>query len=344
MIKASIVGISGYGGIELFRILLNHPDIKIVSIYSESNKGQKIGALYPQYSHLNYVCDDKTPDEIADISDVIFTAVPHGGASVEYVLASIKKGKKVIDLSAEFRLKNKDTYEKWYETTHHHPELLAGAVYGLPELHKEEIKKANILANPGCYTTCGILANVPLLKEKIIDETSIIIDAKSGVSGAGRKPKQNLHFPELNEGFSAYGIPIHRHTPEIEQELSLVSGKDIIITFSPNLVPMIRGILSISYSKNIKGTSQKELYELYRKFYKDCPFVRIVDDLPNTKNVAGSNYIDIAIRIDPRTNRILVISVLDNLIKGASGQAVQNMNIMFDLPETKGLEFVGVFP
>jgi N-acetyl-gamma-glutamyl-phosphate reductase len=344
LIKASIVGISGYGGIELFRILSGHPEVKIVSIYSESNKGQKIGTLYPQFSHADYICDDKTPDEIAEMSDVIFAAVPHGGASIPYVKSAKKYGKKIIDLSAEFRLKDKNIYEEWYEGKHEAVDLLKEAVYGLPELHKEEIKKAWLIGNPGCYTTAGILSNSPLLKEKIIDTKSIIIDSKSGTSGAGKKPKQNLHFSELDEGFCAYSVPRHRHTPEIEQELSFMADESIIITFTPHLVPMIRGILSVSYSTPVKKITEKDLYDIYKDFYSKAPFVRIVENLPNTKYVTGSNFIDICLKIDERTGRIIVVSALDNLIKGASGQAVHNMNLMFGLKETSGLEFVGVYP
>jgi len=344
LIKASIVGISGYGGIELFRILNNHPEVKIVSIFSESNKGQKLGTLYPQFSHIEMYCTDKTPDDIVKESDVIFAAVPHGGASLEYAKSAKKYGKKIIDLSAEFRLKDKNVYEEWYNEKYEAEDLLKDAVYGLPELHKNDIKKAWLIANPGCYTTAGILANAPLLKEKIIDSKSIIIDSKSGVSGAGKKPKDNLHFPELDEGFCAYSVPKHRHTPEIEQELSFISGEDIKITFTPHLVPMVRGILSVSYSTMTKKTGIKDIYDIYRNFYKNEPFVRVVESLPNTKHVAGSNFVDISIKLDERTGRVIVISALDNLIKGASGQAVQNMNLMYNLPETTGLNFVGVYP
>ncbi len=344
MVKVSIVGISGYGGIELFRILSQHKDVEIINIYSESNKGEKIGKLYPQFSHINMVCADKSIEEVVKESDVVFTAVPHGGASVPYALLGKKYNKKIIDLSAEFRIHDASVYEKWYGTKIEEMELLKEAVYGLPELHKEKIKKAWLIANPGCFTTSGILANAPLVKSNIIDLDSIIVDAKTGVSGAGKKPRADLHFPELDESFYAYGVTTHRHTPEIEQELSGLAGKNIEITFTPHMVPMVRGILSTSYSKLKDDTTEEKIYDLYREFYKDAPFVRIVDTLPTTKHVAGSNFLDIAIRVDKRTKRVIVISALDNLIKGASGQAVQNMNIAFNLKESEGLTMVGVYP
>ena len=344
MIRASIVGISGYGGIELFRILMQHKNVEIVNIYSESNKNEPIGKLYPQFSHIDMKCVDKTPEEIVKDSDVVFTAVPHGGASLPYTLFAKKHNKKLIDLSAEFRLKDPSIYEKWYEDKIEDINILKEAVYGLPELHKDEIKKGWLIANPGCYTTASILANAPLVKNSLIDLNTIIIDAKSGVSGAGKKPKSNLHFAELNENFYPYAVTSHRHTPEIEQELTILAGKKIEITFTPHLLPMVRGIIATSYSKLKDNITEDELYKIYRGFYKNAPYVRVIDDIPNTKCVAGSNFIDIGIRIDKRTNTLIVISALDNLIKGASGQAIQNMNIMFDEKETEALNIVGVYP
>jgi len=345
MIKASIIGISGYGGIELFRILRQHKNIEIVNIYSESNKNEIIGKLYPQFSHIDMKCVDKTPEEITKESDVIFTAVPHGGASLPYTLLSKKYNKKIIDLSAEFRLKDPIIYEKWYGNKVEDKELLKEAVYGLPELHKDQIKKSWLIANPGCYTTASILANAPLVKNKVIDLDSIIIDAKSGISGAGKKPRADLHFPELDESFYPYSVTTHRHTPEIEQELTNLLNRKIEITFTPHLVPMVRGIIATSYSKlKDNNITEEKLYTLYRDFYKEAPFVRVIDNIPNTKWVATSNFIDIAIRIDKRTNNVIVISALDNLIKGASGQAIQNMNIMFDEKEDEALTMVGAYP
>lgn len=346
MIKAGIVGISGYGGIELFRILSGHPEVKIEIIKAHSSNGERLSTLYPHLTQFDYLCRDVSCEEMARQCDVIFTATPHGGASAAYVPFVKQYQKKMIDLSADFRLKNKDTYKEWYGDGEEVDfRFLTEAVYGLPELHKEEIRKGWLIANPGCYTTASILANAPLLKQKLIEPDSLIIDAKSGVSGAGRKPKQHLHYPEMEGGISAYAIATHRHTPEIEQELSLLAGKEVILTFTPHLVPMIRGILAVSYAKLSVQITEEELYALYREFYREEPFVRVVREyLPCTKYTAGSNYIDIAIRKEERTGRVIVISSIDNLIKGASGQAIQNMNLMFGFPEKLGLDFVSLYP
>ncbi len=345
MIKAGIVGIAGYGGIELFKILSAHPNVNIEVIKAHSNNGEKIAALYPHLSHFDNVCQNMSAEDVVKSCDVIFTATPHGGASSEYVPLAEKYGKKIIDLSADFRLENQAIYTTWYGEQNVAFDYLSQAVYGLPELHKDKIKSAWLLANPGCYTTASILANAPLVANKIIDPNTIIVDAKSGVSGAGRKPKQNLHYPEMNEGISAYSVASHRHTPEIEQELGKLFGESVTLTFTPHLTPMIRGILSVSYSTMLKSMTDDELVELYREFYKGQPFVRIAKDyLPCTKYTAGSNFIDIAIRQDKRTNRAIAISSIDNLIKGASGQAVQNMNIMFGLEESAGLNFISLYP
>ena len=346
MIKAGIVGVTGYSGIELFHILRLHPEVEITAIKSNSYNGKPLGAIYPHLADEKIVCKDYSPAEMAELCDVVFTAVPHGGASFEYAQAVKKSGKKLIDLSADFRLKNIDVYEKWYGIKHALPGLLKEAVYGLPELHRNEIKNAWLVANPGCYTTCSILASSPLMNEDFIEPASIIVDAKSGTSGAGRKLKENLQFSEMDESFSAYNIAGgHRHTPEIEQELSFVSGREIIITFTPHLVPMVRGILAATYINVKKNVELKKIVEKFKKFYDTHPFVRILEEhLPNTKYVAGMNFIDIAIRYDERAKKLVIISSLDNLIKGASGQAVQNMNLAFGLPEDMGLRFKPVYP
>jgi N-acetyl-gamma-glutamyl-phosphate reductase len=345
MIKAGIVGISGYGGIELYRLLVNHPEVSIVAVSSRTYDGKDLADVFPHTFHNSLVCKNYSPEELAEMCDVLFTSVPHGGPAMAYAIPIKKAGKKFIDLSADFRLHDKDIYSEWYKTEHTCPELLDEAVYGLAELHREEIKKAWLIANPGCYTTNGILAAAPLLAGRVIDPGSIIIDAKSGVSGAGRKTKQMFHFSELDEGFQAYGIASHRHTPEIEQELSMIAGQNLTLTFTPNLVPMIRGILSVVYADRTTSASLDDLYTMYKEFYKDSPFVRLRRDiLPNTKYVAGSNYIDLALRIDERTNRIIVIAALDNLVKGAAGSAVQCMNLLYNLPETTGLPLVSLYP
>ena len=345
MIKAGIVGVSGYGGIELFHILDSHPDVEIVAISSQTYNGMKLSEVFPHLYDIPFVCKDYSPDELAKTCDVIFTSVPHGGPAMEFALPVKNAGKKLIDLSADFRLKDANVYKEWYKIDHKYPELLKEAVYGLPELHREEIKKAWIIANPGCYTTAGILAISPLINENFIDIKSIVIDAKSGISGAGRKPKPHLHFPEVDEGFNAYSPAEHRHTPEIEQEISILANKYITLTFVPNLVPMIRGILSTTYITLKDEINVKKVVEMFKKFYNTHPFVRILEEkLPNTKFVTGTNYIDIAVKIDERNGRLIIISALDNLIKGASGQAVQNMNLAFGLPEDRGLRFKPIYP
>lgn len=344
MIKAGIVGVSGYGGIELFHILTNHPEVEIVAISSRTYAGQKLNTVFPHLAHIDIVCDQYSPEELADMCDVVFTAVPHGGAAMEYAPPVKKRGKIFIDLSSDFRLKDKDLYESWYKVDHKVPELLSEAVYGLTELHRDEIKDAWLLATPGCYPTCSILAIYPVLQAGFIDHKGIIIDAKSGTSGAGRTLKQMLHFSELDGSFQAYAVAEHRHTPEIEQELGLAKP-NTSITFVPHLVPMVRGILSVSYTTLTKTIRESELIELYRRFYQDSPFVRILDDhLPNTKYVRGSNFIDIGFKIDEKNKRLMIISAIDNVIKGTSGMAVQNLNLAHGLDETTGLNFKLMFP
>ena len=278
MIKAGIVGVTGYSGIELFHILNIHPEVEITVIKSHTYNGKQLSSIYPHLTHLDIVCKDYSSTEMAELCDVVFTAVPHGGASFEYAQAVKKAGKKLIDLSADFRLKNSDVYEKWYGAKHSLQELLKEAVYGLPELHRDEIKNAWLIANPGCYTTCSILACAPLMNEDFIDASSIIVDAKSGASGAGRKLKENFQFSEMDESFSAYNIAgDHRHTPEIEQELSFCAGKEIIITFTPHLVAMVRGILAATYINVKKQVELKKIVEKFKKFYNTHPFVRILE-------------------------------------------------------------------
>jgi N-acetyl-gamma-glutamyl-phosphate reductase len=346
LIKVGIVGVSGYSGIELFHILLNHPNAEITAVSSQTHNGQEIGRIYPHLSNIKITCKDYSAVELADLCDVVFTAVPHGETSMNYAKPLKKAGKKFIDLSADFRIKDKGIYEKWYKVSHTANELLAESVYGLPELHKNDIKKAWLIANPGCYTTAAILSVAPLLKEDLIDGMSIIIDSKSGTSGAGRKLKQNLHFSELDEGFRAYSIAgSHRHIPEIEQELNLLSKKPVKITFTPHLLPIVRGILNVSYANLTVPATHKQLINLYKEFYAEEPFVRILEhELPDTKFVRGTNYIDISVNIDERTNRVIAVSSIDNLVKGASGQAVQNMNLAFGLDEKTGLNLKPLYP
>lgn len=341
MIKAAIIGATGYTGITLMEILLKHKDVEIKYITSKSYAGKKFSQIYPKFEGLtNLVCIEENIDEISKNVDVIFIALPHGIASGK-INNDILKNTKVIDLGADFRLKNKNIYEAWYQVEHKTPELLDDAVYGLCELNREKIKKAKLIANPGCYTTASILALSPLVKHKLINTHSIIIDAKSGVSGAGRSLNiQNLYC-EANETIKAYKVGSHRHTVEIEQELSILNdNNEINLTFTPHLTPMNRGILATCYAKAKNEVKLEKLINLYKTFYKNNFFIRIKNSANDveTKFVTNSNFVDIGISYDKRTNNIIVTSAIDNLIKGASGQAVQNMNIMFDLDESEGLK------
>ena len=336
MVKAAVLGSTGYAGAELVRILSGHPDAEIVYLASHSYAGKKFSDIYPG---MRSVCDMTLSDDdickAAENADVLFMALPAGIAS-EAVTPELLEKCVVIDLGADFRLHDAKIYEAWYRKEHKHPELLSEAIYGLPEIHRESIKGKKLIANPGCYTTCTILTLYPLIKAGLIDTSSIVIDAKSGTSGAGRGEKLGSMFCEVNESIKAYGVANHRHTPEIEQELSLAAGKDIVLQFTPHLVPMNRGILSCCYAKLRKGVSEADVRNAYG-MYSDEPFIRVSDDLPETKYVKGTNMVDISFRIDGRTGNIIAIGAIDNLVKGAAGQAVQNMNIAFGLDETEGL-------
>jgi N-acetyl-gamma-glutamyl-phosphate reductase len=340
MVKASIIGATGYAGQELIRLLYNHSDVDIIHLVSHSYSGKKLSDIYPGFNKL---IDDKLVDksaaDLASSCDVMFFALPHG-LTASQISEELLEKVKIIDLGADFRLKDKNTYENWYKVKHPTSQFIEEAVYGLSELNREKVKKARIVANPGCYTTCSITSLAPLVDNKLIDLSSIIIDAKSGVSGAGRSLNLPTHFPESNESFKAYGVGSHRHTPEIEQELSILAGKEIILSFTPHLIPMNRGILTTAYASLIKYISPEDIVGLYKEYYKNEKFIRVHsgDSLPETRFVKNSNYLDIGIKTDPRTNRVIIIGAIDNLIKGAAGQAVQNMNIMFGLPEDEGLK------
>lgn len=346
MLKVAIVGASGYTGVELLRILHCHPEVAITCVTSEQSAGKAISEVFPTLrSRYNLVLENLEPVRIADRADFIFTALPHK-AAMEVVPTFLKLGKRVVDLSADYRLRDAKEYEAWYEP-HMNPALLEQSVYGLPELRREKITGADLVANPGCYPTSVILGLAPILKKKLIDPATIIADSKSGVSGAGRSSKVDNLYCEVNEGFKAYGVGgAHRHIPEIEQELSLLAGKQLKITFTPHLVPMDRGILSTIYATPTSAVSSAELLELYRAYYQGEAFVRILPEgsFPSTSHVRGSNFCDIGLAVDNRTGRIVVVSAIDNLIKGASGQAVQNMNIMNGFPENLGLESLALFP
>ena len=346
MIKVGIIGATGYTGVELIRILSSHPRAELVGLTSQTYANQGFDSVFPSAANITgLVLEPQDAGALAERCDVIFTALPHG-VSMDVVEEIVNKGKKVIDLGADYRFDHMDVYEKWYKIAHKTPDLARKAVYGLPEIHRELIKQADVIGNPGCYPTSIILGLAPLLKQALINPDTIIADSKSGVSGGGRGLNLAFHFAECNENFKAYNIGVHRHTPEIEQELSKLAGEKITVSFTPHLVPMTRGILSTIYAALYKLPSTAELLELYREFYKDEYFVRIhpAGQYPQTKWVHGSNFCDIGLTVDPRTNRVVVISAIDNLVKGASGQAVQNMNIMFGLPEKTGLDFGPVFP
>ncbi|HJV36078.1 N-acetyl-gamma-glutamyl-phosphate reductase [Geomonas sp.] len=346
MLKVAIVGASGYTGVELLRILHAHPEVAVTVVTSEQNAGRPISDVFPTLrNRCDITLENVEPVSIAERVDVVFTALPHK-AAMEVVPTFLKMGKDVVDLSADYRLRDAEVYGRWYEK-HMNPELLAKAVYGIPELRRAKICEASLIANPGCYPTSVILGLAPLLKGKMIDPKSIIVDSASGVTGAGRGAKVDNLYCEVNEGFKAYGVGgVHRHIPEIEQELSLLAGNDITISFTPHLVPMDRGILSTIYSMPLGKVKASELVTLYQEFYDGEPFVRVLPEgrVPSTANVRGSNFCDIGVVVDERTGRIIVISAIDNLVKGASGQAVQNMNLMCGLPETLGLDILPVFP
>lgn len=337
-LKIGIAGATGYTGIELLRILLNHPNVEVVLATSEKFAGKKVADLFPYFSgKTSLVLEELNDGEIAKRCDVAFSCLPHHSAA-EHVASWVKAGLKAVDLSADFRLKSVDSYKEWYGD-HAAPGLLKDAVYGLCETHRDEIKKAKLVANPGCYPTGTILALTPFLKDKKIDPASLIVDAKSGVSGAGRSAVLESLFSEVNESVHAYKVGKHRHTPEIEQELSLASGQPVVISFTPHLIPMDRGILSTIYAKTLGKTSTQEALAFLSSFYKDEPFVRILPEgtLPKTKNVRGSNVCEIGAHFDPRTGRIVLIAAIDNLMKGAASQAVQNLNILSGWDEETGL-------
>lgn len=340
--KVGIINVTGYTGVELARLLYQHPEVKLASVTGRSAAGQKLGAVFPHLAGLELTISA----ELGDV-EFVFSAMPHKESAKE-VIPLLSKGIKVVDISADFRLKDASEYKPWYGFSHPAPRLLGEAVYGLSELYRAKIASAQLVANPGCYPTAAILALAPAVKAKLI-EPDIIIDSKSGMSGAGRSLSLQTHFSEANEDASAYALEGHRHLPEIIQELKLLSGgKPLQITFVPHLVPMTRGILTTGYaplvSGKISGKNEKQLKELYMDFYKNEPFVRVVDFPPHTKHTLGSNFCLVYPTVDKRAGKLIVISVIDNLIKGASGQAVQNMNLMLGLPETTGLGSPAIYP
>ncbi|MBN3033825.1 MAG: N-acetyl-gamma-glutamyl-phosphate reductase [Candidatus Saganbacteria bacterium] len=350
MLKVGIIGAGGYAGATLINLLLRHPEAAIVWLMSEdAHQGKKIADLYPHLTgQLNLACQTLADlDKNLSSIDLVFLALPHGIA-INYVPRIIDAGKRVVDLGADYRFADNAVFKKWYGLEHATEKYLKQAVFGLPELYRAEIKKTKLVGNPGCYPTAAILGAAPLVKHGLVELDSLIVDAKSGVSGAGRGVSLKAHFCERNEGLEAYAVTTHRHMGEIEYQISRISGGQINVTFVPHLTPMTRGILATIYAK-VKSQKSKvkneELTQLYKDFYKGEPFVRVFDDkLPNTKFVAGTNYCDIGVQYNEATGQVIVISAIDNLVKGAAGQAVQNMNLLCGFPETTALQQLAVYP
>lgn len=344
--KAAIVGATGYGGAELIRILQQHPEVTLQSYHSSSYKGDSMADRYP---HFQTVSEENLegidPEQIARDADVVFMATP-SGVSSELVPAFIKEGARVIDLSGDFRLKDTRQYEQWYKKKAPDETILESAVYGLTEWLETDVTETQLVSNPGCYPTAALLGLAPLVKNQIIDPHSIIIDAKTGVSGAGKNPTSVTHFTEMSDNLKVYKVLEHQHTPEIEQVLAGWNSNTGPVTFGTHLVPMIRGIMTTIYADAPEGITAAKLSDLYKESYKDSYFVRVRDQgtYPGTKEVYGSNFCDVSLALDERTNRIMIVSVIDNLVKGASGQAVQNMNRMFGIDEKAGLAFAPVYP
>ena len=345
-IRVGIIGATGYTGAELVRILSRHPEVELVALTTKSYIGKPYWEVYPHLYKYNRMTGEKMDlPYLLEACDAIFIALPHGH-SMAVALEAAGRGVTLRDLGADFRLADYRVYEQWYRVAHVARELLPAAVYGLPELYRESIKDAWLVANPGCYPTSAILALAPLLEKKLIDPGTVIIDSKSGVSGAGRGLSLGSHFSEVNENFKAYNIAGHRHTPEIEQELGKILGEEIRVSFTPHLLPVTRGILSTVYAKLSSPVEQDELLELYSDFYREELFVRVMPRgmLPQIKWVAGTNHCDLGLVTDPRTGRVIIVSAIDNVVKGASGQAVQNMNLLFGLPEDTALAGPGLYP
>jgi N-acetyl-gamma-glutamyl-phosphate reductase len=348
MVKVGIVGASGYTSSELLRFLVRHPeDVKVEVLTSHTYAGQRVDKVISNLrGFIDLPFEEFDPDMVASRCEIVFLALPHKVA-MEFAPPLLERGVRVIDFSADYRLKSPEVYERWYGVTHTSPDLLSQAVYGLPELHREKIKEARLVANPGCYPTCVILAAAPLMRiEGIIDRSQVIVDAKSGVSGAGSKPSDRTHYPSRTENFEPYNVLAHRHTPEMEQELGRIASREVSVAFAPHLVPMSRGILSTLYLKMLEPISTDDLLRIYREFYGSEPFVRVLDkgEYPSTKAVYGGNFCDIGVIADERTRTIVVMSAIDNLVKGASGQALQNMNLMCGYDERAGLDLAPLMP
>jgi len=343
--RVGIIGATGYTGVELLRLLLLHPEVEVTALTSQKYAGVPIDQVFPSLmKHLPLKCEELAVDQISKKTDFIFTAVPHKTA-METVPLFYRQGKKVVDLSADFRFKDPGVYEKWYQK-HTSADLLPESVYGLPELHREAIRKAKIVGNPGCYPTGALIGLIPLVKMGMVSLENVVIDSKSGVSGAGRDVVLESLFCEVNEGVKAYKIFEHRHLPEIEQELSEIAQKKVSVTFVPHLIPMDRGILTTLYLVLTKKWKTEEVLNIFQEHYQKEPFIRIYPKgkLPNTKDVRGSNFCNIGVKVNEGDGRAVIVTAIDNLVKGASGEAVQNMNIMLGYPETMGLDVLPLFP
>lgn len=339
MLKVGVIGATGYTGEELVKILLNHPKVKITSLAAKIEKERKFSEIFSKFlGTCDIECKNLDVNEVAAKCDILFLALPHG-VSMQYADFFLKEGKKVIDLSADYRLKDTSLYEKWYGTKHTDEANLSRSVYGLPEIYKDEIKKANLIANPGCYPTISLLCLLPLVAKEKVGLKDIIIDAKSGITGAGRKAVLELHYSEVNENMRAYKINKHQHIPEINQELSKIKADSVQVTFVPHIVPFNRGILATVYVKYEDKINKDKIYSLYKEFYKDAPFVKVLDigRLPQIQDVVHTNYCHLGITVDEEKNLIIIVGVIDNLVKGASGQAVENMNIMYGFKQEEGL-------
>lgn len=348
MIKAGLVGVTGYTGMELARLMTHHSSMELVRVTSRSDAGKKLAEIYPFLNRLplgELVITQPDPADLAEECDVVFLAVPHKTA-MEIAAELLEQGVKVVDLSADFRINDKDTYEKWYATEHTKAHLLPEAVYGLPELYLDKIMGARLIANPGCYPTSSILGLAPALDARIIETDNIVIDAKSGTSGAGRGAKVPFLFCEVHDSFRAYGLPTHRHTPEIEQEISKIAGTDITVSFNTHLLPVDRGILSTIYTKLTADKTLDDIHALYTDFYSDKPMVRVLPkgQLPETRYVRGTVFCDIGLVVDPRTGRLIILSAIDNLCRGASGQALMNANLICGLDIDEGLPMAPMMP
>lgn len=345
-LKIAICGASGYTGIELLRILALHPHVEVTAVTSERSAGKKLQEVFPFLAEYGTIAfEPMNKDKLLPKADLFFLALPHG-ASQEAVHYFFSKGKRVIDLSADYRIADAATYAEWYGLLHNYKDTLKKAVYGLPEIYRKKIQKARLIANPGCYPTSAILGLMPALKNSLVDLSTVTIDSKSGTTGAGRKADLGVSFCEVNEGFKAYGIATHRHTPEIEQEMSSLAGKKVVVNFTPHLLPVDRGILTTIYAKLSKQIDTKKVLSLYTRVYASEPFVRILTEgiFPNIKHVRGTNTCEIGIKVNTRTNTLIIVSAIDNLVKGAAGQAVHNMNLMMGFRETEGLAQLALFP